>query len=215
MADLNDIKPGLKPGRFRRRREGFSLLLVLMVAVVGMAILGVAFHIYESARGQAESVLTHIQEYNALQSALERGKNHLLELVNNAEPVPRWFSNPSASSVSSINGPDMLIIERGKFSYTEIVHGESAKIEITIYDANYDISIVDNAMSVAKVREMPSAQRFEGGGMMQELAPDEPGEDSGAAVENVNAGVYLIRAKMTIRGASKTMEASVVQRNNA
>lgn len=193
-------------------RAGFSLVVVLIVSLVGMAIIGVAFYIYESSVSQTGTALMRVQEYNALQSALEQGKNLLLEMVDNSDPMPRWYDN--LPGTSSITDPDQLIIENGELDISDRVYGENVTIHVAIYDSFYDSSIVDSGMNARRLAEMPPAHRFEGGGMMQEMKPDEPGEDSSSSAHMANIGVYLIRAQMTVRGEVKKLETSVVQRNN-
>lgn len=207
MFGRNEIKK-------RAARAGFSLIVVLIVALIGLAIIGVAFFIYESSSGQTQITLQRSQEYNILQGGIERGKNHLISLVNNTDPVPRWNNNPANAGKNKITDPDMLIIENGTFTYSEKIHGDNVDVKVDIYDSNYNASLVDQtAMTAEKIAQMPPALAFTGGGMMVLLKPDEPGEDTSGADLSPNIGIYLIRATMTVDGETKTAETSVVQRN--
>lgn len=183
---------------------GFSLIIVLVVALVGMALIGVAFYIYESSAGQTDTTLQRSLEYNALQEALEKGKNHLLTLVNRVDTVPRWstadvpIKNPQALRIPGGYG--------GALSYSKKVGGENADIKIEIFDMLYDaskVSLTDPATSV----DLPASMR-----LVWLVGGAEPSA-AGAPSPTDYAGAYLIRATLTIGGQTKRMEVSVVQRN--
>jgi|GEM_PF-5128811 len=174
-----------------RAHEGFSLIAVLVVAVIGMALIGITFYIYESSTGIASLSMQRSQEYNVLQDAIERGKSQLIQLCNNLDPVPRWYHLHTGGA--KITAPDMLVIEDGELTDSVRMGGVTGEIKVEIFDAGYSIADVDTA-TLTDVELMPPSLNI-----------------TGAANDAI--GAYLVRATLTLGNEVKRMESTVFQRN--
>lgn len=171
---------------------GFSLIAVLVIAVIGMALLGVAFYIYESSVGQASVTIQRSLEYNAMQAGLERAKSELVSMCDHMNSVPRWYD--VSGSPTTISSPDDLVIEGGTFTETVNVSGENAQLVVQIFDAGYSESSL--ASSITDEMLMPPGMQI-----------------TGATEDSKYIGSYLIRASLTVRGETKRLETLVFQRN--
>lgn len=170
---------------------GFSLIAVLIVAVIGMALIGITFYISESSSGTASLSMQRSLEYNVLQDGLERGKSHLVQLCNNTDPVPLW-THVHTGGVK-ITNPGMLVIADGTITDNVKINDVDGQLLIEIFDASYSESAVDTAV-LTDVELMPPALSI-------------TGTDSDAI------GAYLVRATLTLGGETKRLESAVFQRN--
>lgn len=171
---------------------GFSLIVVLIIAVIGMALIGVTFYIYDSSVGHATVAIQRSLEYNAMQAGLERAKSALVLMCDNENTVPRWYDVAGRSS--TISGPADLVIEGGTFTENVRVGGKDARLVVEIFDAGYAESSL--AASVDNEMQMPPAQQI-----------------TGDINDSQAIGSYLIRATLTIDGEAKQMETLLFQRN--
>lgn len=170
---------------------GFSLIAVLVVAVIGMALIGITFYIHESSAGASSLTMQRSLEYNVLQDALERGKSNLVQLCNNLDPVPRWPGR--AAGTTKITSPASLVIDNGTFTENVRINNVSGTVRVEILDAGYSMSEVDTA-ALTNVELMPPSMNITGSA-------------------NDSIGAYLVRATLTLGGESKRLESTVFQRN--
>lgn len=180
-----------KGQRTSAAHSGFSLIAVLVVAVIGMALIGITFYIYESSIGTASLSMQRSQEYNVLQDALERGKSRLVELCNNMDPVPRW--NKGLAAGTKITNPGSLIINDGVLTDSVKINGVTGQIQVEIFDAGYSEADVDTA-ALTGLDLMPPSLSITGS-------------------ENDSIGAYLVRATLTLGKETKRLESTVFQRN--
>ena len=209
----------------RRARRGFSLLTVLMLSVIGVVLAAGAMHIASTSAGSRTVMVAENVGYNIMQQGVEHGKAILKERMNNEDPPPRWMDKPGATS--NIETLAMLLIEDGVVVDRLLTDRErhslgarEGRLTISIFDAEYDaskVAITDEAV----IRRLPPSLQLQGSQKWNQggsLAPDDPGSGTIGGSSASNAGVYLIRATLTItdhRGNTleKFVDSVVIQSN--
>ncbi len=171
---------------------GFSLIAVLIIAVIGMALIGVTFYIYESSVGQGAITMQRSQEYNAMQAGMEEAKSVLVARCDNLDPVPKWYDGKAAGS--KIGSPGDLVIKNGTLFKDVKIKGENVQVKIEILDAAYSESDLNGTVTQEEL--MPPGLRITEG-----------------TQDHLAIGAYLIRATLTIDGETKRLETLVYQRN--
>ncbi|MDR1650861.1 MAG: hypothetical protein LBR87_03660, partial [Synergistaceae bacterium] len=65
----------------KKRRRGFSLIVVLIVSLLGLAIVGATVQMTFLSSGAGRFAASGVDKYNFLQDAVEEGKAHLKKLA--------------------------------------------------------------------------------------------------------------------------------------
>ncbi|MDR3279207.1 MAG: hypothetical protein LBT23_01735, partial [Synergistaceae bacterium] len=187
--------------------RGFSLIVVLIIAMVGLAVVGAVVQLVGQSSGAGRTASASAEKYNFLQDAVENGKAKLKSMTDNTDPVPR-YTIPGSGKIGLVE--DLLITsgdivsrrllsgsERGRLG---IEPGKNAYLTVRIYDLEYDHTILDSTLgsdpTKAKVLSMipPS--------LLESATPDP------------NIGKYLIRATLDVDDADPSiLESAILQSN--
>ena len=202
-----------------RRREGFSLILVLIIFLIGVSVSGgVMYMVSTYAGGERSSIMTEAG-YNVMQDGLEQGKTILRErlgALGSGDLPPRW-TDVKGASYKLKNMEDLLIADGkvidGRAVSAKELGGRGGRLSVKIYDLQYLPADLDPALSndVTALMKMPPSMnlsvRSDAGG----LATIDQGDASRVGSATVNVGVYLISSSLTVGGDEKSLESVVVQ----
>jgi hypothetical protein len=195
------------------RRRGFSLIAALLIAMVGMSLIGGVMYSLESFSGRSRVVLSDTVINNVLEDAIEKGKAALKARMDNEDPPPRWWMNkPSLDKDSSIPSVETLVLKDGTMLLSPDLPGKTGNIKVEIFDMQYEPDKIEIA-DAKKIELVPHSLK------LKEPNPYINEEidyvDEGAAPLNV--GAYLIRATLEIEDGANTevkiLETAVVQAN--
>lgn len=218
---------------------GFTMIMVLIVAFIGLGMIGAVAHIMTISSGAGRAASSAVARYNFLQRSLEEGKAALKKAMDNGNPVPRYFHKDGYAESDAITSADALllkaplgrVVDKRPISEAVLkrlgVFGGKGNLSVRIYDMQYDPSRVQvsgggaGQISPRELEFLPPSLTVVGHGdyshQTDTLAPGESGDPfHGSAV---NVGVYLIRASMSIDGAralgnDMILDSAVIQSNN-
>jgi hypothetical protein len=215
-----------------RGKKGFSLLVILIIAMVGLAIAGAAFQITVAGSGNARVSSAKDAKYNLLQDGIERGKAAINKIMDNDADPPRYFTGESEPDVAITRVDQLLIktddasipikggvvvvetLNRQRFGRLGIM-GDNARLKVKIYDMQYSAKNVAG-MSDEELKLIPPSMTVSAnsGGTVVDGATSDP-EDIPASVAAPakNVGVYLIRASLEIGETETVMDSVVIQAN--
>ena len=239
---------GLRKGKFprMRKRAGFSLLIVLIISIVGLAIIAVTMQMTVLSTGSGRVVSAGNTKYNFMQDAVELGKAILRMAMDNSDerPVYKGKNNPITDIddllIACKYCPDELELpDPWEFHCWEIsrelnradlgklgIAGNGGQLVVKVYDMQYDWDAVDLANPDDEKMLPPSleltgtaaAGSYVGESGMLPIGPSNPTHDDGFSggppKPPENAGVYLIRATLTIEGKRTILDTAVIQANN-
>jgi hypothetical protein len=196
-----------------RKRSAFSLLAVLVIAMVGMAIVGAIMHTFQSSVGATHVVISKKLEYNLLQDGVEKGKSILKSRMNNTDPPPRGVN------MDNIDSLDDLLLEDGVV-YTRNLGGSdlaggTGRIVVQIFDMEYNPANVHITEPGEMEKLPPSILLGSVGGRYGDEEVDIRNPSGGGSS---NSGAYLIRATLEINDAHgdkriKVLDTSILQSN--
>jgi hypothetical protein len=179
------------------RREGFSLVLVLLIAIIGSAILGSVVYMIGGFAGGSRATMRGEDIYVQMQDEIERAKA-ALKLEMNKVTAPSDVLKMSGGTIDSL---DDLIIHDGSGIFAPgnvnknvAYGGKSAELKVRIFDMLYPAGGVDDTDSDLVASLPPCMESMKSDFLTQGI------------------GVYLIRATLTLDGDTlDTIETSVIQ----
>ena len=172
-----------RPGISRSvRRPGFSLIIVLIVSMIGLAIVGATLQFTMMSSGSGRVVSAGNTKYNFLQDAVEEGKAALKAAMDDPDVIPpRYFpeGGTSADIGNIVNVGQLQIkhkfdpaldnglvfvrtLSRGELGKLGIA-GDSATLDVKIYDMQYKGGDVDPAIAAGEMKMLPPAMSLFGG----------------------------------------------------
>jgi hypothetical protein len=214
MRDNHDISGG---------KSGFSLIAVLLIALVGMSLVGGMMYTLQSYAGKSSVVLSDTVLDNILEDGLERGRAALKARMMNEDPPPRWTDKPGLGVDSDIDSVETLLLEDGTvYTATQNLFGKTANIKVEIFDMQYDPAPAKNAVKITDPEELkliPHSLMLKG--VVDDWDDENPELPGGGPLTSdppVNGGAYLIRATLEVLDSGnnrevKILEAAVVQTN--
>jgi len=186
-----------------RRRSGFSLIIVLIISLVGLAIVGITLQLTVLSAGSGRVASASNMKYNLLQDAVEEGKAALKKEVGEKEDdVPRYSGSGEIKNVEellidlSFNPAlaDGVVLERnfnrsqlGKLGIDPASTGGNLTVGI-YYMGGFD---VDPTISSADLKMLPPKIELLGqaGGESVLVPPGEGGKlDGGGGGEQPDPG---------------------------
>jgi hypothetical protein len=197
--------------------KGFALLIVLFIAVVGLAMTGLLAQVMTVSSASGRVASAEITKSNLLQSALEEGKGLLKEVMDNKNPALRYFHNKSGNLISETTDitsvKDLYLADpSAKQSAKPLgykkdrnldkaalgplgIFGDSGSLTVRIYDMQYDPKLVK--VSPAEIEFLPPATNIKETGFNEESsAPDQDRKKPPLS----GFGIYLVRATLSIKG---------------
>ncbi|MDR3164917.1 MAG: hypothetical protein LBU13_05015 [Synergistaceae bacterium] len=84
------MEPSSYDPKKRKKHAGFSLIVVLIISLTGLAVIGVTLQFAVSSGGAARMAGASAVKYNLLQRAVEEGRAKLIEKMDNTDPIPRY-----------------------------------------------------------------------------------------------------------------------------
>ncbi|MDR3322255.1 MAG: hypothetical protein LBS93_07375 [Synergistaceae bacterium] len=205
-----------------RRRPAFSLLAVLVLAVIGMAFVSGVMYTFNTFSSASRAAVSRKMEYNVLQEGVERGKAFLRSEMVARDDAFRY----KGGKVESLD--DLLIRDEsnnvmnvplpngGQISE----NGVKGNLSVLIYDMQYEPSDVKGT-----IEGIPPSTRLRTSPGVASGTPGEPDEAVGSSAATTGsasktAGVYLVRAIFERddgggQKSQKTIETAVLQRTGA
>jgi hypothetical protein len=209
-----------------RRREGFSLIAVLIVSFCSMLMLGAVMGFNETFSGASRATRASDEAYNTLEREVERAKGALkMEMTSRPDRLRR--ANPTGG----INSLSDLRVKLGGADFWKIeknvkIGSRSGQLNVEIYDMLYDPALISSAVTDEERAEFPPAVQelntstpasgipgAPGNPVPGGVTPGSPPGPPGAS----SAGVYLIRASITWSDAGerdRRIDVAVAQNAN-
>jgi hypothetical protein len=186
--------PGLPVYCGRAKRAGFSLVLVLLVAIIGSAIMGSVIYMLGGFAGGSRATMRSEEIYIQMQDEIERAKAELKLRMNSAsDPMKMSHSGTITSMDNLIIHDGSVIFAPANVNKNVTYGGQNYVLEVRIFDMQYPAANV-NDTDPDLVAALPPC--------MESVASD----------LGDNIGVYLIRATLRLNGAAiDTIETSVIQ----
>ena len=194
-----------------KNERGFTLIIVLIIAVVGLAMTGLLASVMIVSHASGRVANAEIAKSNLLQSALEGGKGLLKEVMDDKIAAPRYFkkgNDDKASETADITSAANLYLTDksgkplgskkdrvlGKAALGPLsLFGDSGRVTVRIYDMQYDPKLVKAAPG--EIEFFPPATHI------REIPPDEesyaPGDNDRKPALS-GCGIYLVRATLSI-----------------
>jgi hypothetical protein len=210
-----------KKGFTARRRPAFSLIAVLIIAMIAMGILGGVMFSLDSSYFTLRSEDESMNEYLVLQNEVEEARAFLKKAMMERSEVLRWRgADGSGVSISSLD--DLLlydpapgaVVGRLKNGGEIAIGGLRGKVYVDIYDMQYEPKDLDAGISEAERAQLPPSliitveEKIESG--EEEDKDDEPEDPS---TPSDKTGSYLIKATFVndSDGGQKTVEVALMQ----
>ncbi|MDR1132689.1 MAG: hypothetical protein LBL05_00920 [Synergistaceae bacterium] len=215
-----------------KKRAGFSLIIVMVISMIGVAIVGAAIQFTAASGGAGRVTNTSGKRYNLLQEAVEEGKAKLMEKMDNINPIPRHAKADADDEppigdlgrllvTTELDGPEPGVVKEQDISSSELrrlgildAAGRGGKLKVSIYDMQYEPTIVAASISAEDLRMLPPSiiidparWRLDGD---TKLADEK--DKAGAAL--LNTGAYLVRAELRIGDRVSVLDSAVLQSNN-
>jgi type II secretory pathway pseudopilin PulG len=219
-------KSGMKKSA---RRRGFSLLAVLIIAIIGMAIVGGVIQVTVASSSGSRTSAASSVKYNFLQHAVEEGKAAVKAAMDDDVTLLKYNS-----SMSTITSADELlvdwdfgagtngIVKSKTLSKQELgrlgITGNSGELVVRIYDMQYDPGKIPE---VGAEPGMISPEQFS---LLPPSTPlpsnDDPYGTAWAPDRKANhltsdsTGVYLVRASLEVGGHETVLDSAIFHSNN-
>jgi hypothetical protein len=204
-------------------RRGFSLIIVLLISLVGLAVVGAVMNIATVNTGADMTASTINRNYNLLVSEVEKARSWIIASLDHGQvpgggAITREIMSPEELLVEELVGSGDIRTLSPKEMGLYGVGGNSGTVTLRIYNMQYDK--VSSAMDPADVKRLPPSMMLpvgegEGLGPKDETDLEEGGGAGGSSTGAgaADAGVYLIRASLEIDGApSSTVELALIGR---
>jgi hypothetical protein len=202
------------------KARGFSLVLVLIISVIGMALLGGIMYTFQSFAGASRATIANDLKYNILQDGVEKGKTELKARMNNINPPPRWMDKAGLNENSDIDSLSMLLLVDGVvLDQAVAMRDGGGRIKVEIFDMQYDPAPGKNDITITDDEELallPPSVMIAGANAAwnNKMALDPGGLTPFSGGAAGNSGVYLIRATLVRGSEVKILESSIMQSNN-
>ena len=153
------------------RHRGFSIAVVLVVLVFGMALMGVAFSMFNSFTHRSIALMQETEELNLMNTAIERGKMELSRMIDEFPSMPMAVFKAGGTT---IQGRDDLLIgttSGGTTPFREVetakAGGEDVQVTLEVFDIRYEESNMDAGLRNDEARRaaLPPAMEYTSGGM--------------------------------------------------
>ena len=203
-----------------RGRRGFSLIIVLLVSLIGLAVVGAMMQIAMVNAGAGRTASTINRDYNLLVSEAEEARAWIIASLDNGK-VPR-----RADIGAAITSADNLLVwnaRRRDLSARDMglygLGGNSGTVTVKVYDMRYDADDVSLTEPVEINRLPPALIMSVGDIPKNEVTKDENNlrDDSNSDDKKVPAaelGAYLIRASLEIDDVpAGTVDLAIVARS--
>ena len=209
------------------KRPGLSLVLVVVVAIAGMALLGVSFLLFENFTHRSFRTMGGIEEINAMDEGIERGRLALQELIDDSTNMPQAvFKNSASGQITSSD--DLKVAESDGSTdpwETDAIQintaaGETVTLTIELFDVMYeegdlDATVTANTadaralratlppamdLAAATLGDIDTAASGVGEAGISTSNTIEEQDNSGGfnrTVISSEAGIYMIRATVT------------------
>jgi hypothetical protein len=201
-----------------RGRRGFSLIVVLLLSLIGLAVIGVAMNIVAVNTGAGITASTINRNYNLLVNEVEIARAWIIASLDNGEIPEREGGVLSAKTITSA---DQLLVVGGELHRTLTpqemglygVGGGSGAVTVKVYDMQYYPEALSNELKddSAEINRLPpSLPLFVEQGPKDDQAQSAPVVVGGGSLW-AGGGVYLIRASLEINGVtSSTVELALI-----
>ena len=226
-------KSSLHGSKKLKKRTGFSLIVVLIISLIGLALVGATLQFTVSAGGSGRVANASGTRYTLLQAAVEEGKGVLMSAMDNVDPIPRHPNadanpEPPISELggllidTDLGGPALGVVRRETLSPSALhragiwdTSGEGGVLTVSIYDMQYDPDVIDVPSMPAEdfsilppsIMLDPASWRKDGDTILAD-------EEDEVGVGLLNTGVYLIRAELLVGGRRTILDTAVFQSNN-
>jgi hypothetical protein len=208
------------------------LIIVMVISLVGVAILGVALQFSMSGGGSGRVANASGKRYNLLQEAVEEGKAKLMEKMDNISPIPRHANaddddEPLIGELSrllvntDLDGPEFGVVKEEGIPSSELGRlgildstGEGGVLRVSIYDMQYEPTIVAASMSAEDLRMLPPSIMLDPARWREDGDTKLADERDKAGAALLNTGAYLIRAELRIGHRVSVLDSAVLQSNN-
>ncbi|MDR2780439.1 MAG: hypothetical protein LBB28_04875 [Synergistaceae bacterium] len=178
-----------------------------------MIFVGVTLNLAGRSSGAGRVSIRSGDSYNILQSEIERARSALkAEMSSREDPLKCGLSEKEP--IDSLD--DLEILKDGKpfwrVDYSKNVEGVTGDVSVRIYDMKYSpANVTPGAFAAA----LPPSVILKAAGV-EKSEVFEPGTpDSAGSGSTSNAGVYLIRAAITLAGKiTNKIDISVIQNSN-
>jgi hypothetical protein len=216
-----------------KKRAGFSLIVVMIISFIGFAVVGATLQFMVNAGGSGRVTNASGARYNLLQEAAEVGKAWLKEKMDNTDPIPRHANaddedEPPIDELSDLlinadmGGPASGVVKNDTISPSALGRlgimdntGGGGVLNVSIYDMQYAPELVDSgSMSASELRMLPPSIIFNREIWATPPKLDAVDEKSKGAKGDLNKGMYLIRATLSVGGRDTTLDTAVIQRNS-
>jgi hypothetical protein len=201
---------------YRNKREGFSLIAVLIIGLVGLAMIAAAIQMTTADARIGRSSSNANARYNLLSSETEKARVKLKEAFENphtVSPPPRRASLSYHSTIA--NSADLLIDGypiSADLSQSDLasygISGKNGELTVCIYDILYEVSELDPLSTEEDRNALPQSLPLSAPSVPDDAGPGGPGGGGGGggggSVTGVpdNAGSYLIRTSLKVDGAN-------------
>jgi hypothetical protein len=201
-------------------RRGFSLIIVLLISLVGLAVIGSVMNIATVNTGAGMTASTINRNYNLLTSEVENARAWIIASLDKGEVPERKGATGVQTQITSA---DQLLVQGGEsrrqLSAKEMglygVGGTKGTVTVKVYDMQYFPDDVSDTLKSDpdEVKLLPPSSPL----FVEKVEKsDETQNEPQAAGETgkglaANAGAYLIRASLEIDGApSSTVELALI-----
>jgi hypothetical protein len=238
------IEEFVSPEReLNRGRKGFSIIGVLLISVACVTVAGITISLLDSSSGAGRASTGSAVVYNYLQEAVEEGKAILKKSMDNTNPPPKYTDKAGVTDGTWIDESVTLLLSdtpsgishplghaiNRDLSQAALkgkgISGSGGNLLVRIYDMQYKPDRVTIPLEqTTDLSLLPPSLKISGGGswgnaLVDAIGPDEePLNDGSGTGDASNAGVYMVRATLTVNGASGAkkwmLESAVIQSNN-
>jgi len=204
------------------KRGGFSLIVVLIVAMVGLAVMGATMQLLGYSSGSGRVTTSGNDKYNILQSGVEEAKAEIKRRMDNHNPPPKYTDKPGISDATEIDDIGVLLIQNGNVvagrAYEKRELSGGGLLDVSIYDMQYDPELVPvDAMTKEALMRIPPSIALSGEDPWRKrgstLAPEEENYTAYGS-GSTNTGVYLIRSTLREGNEETVLDATLLQSNN-
>jgi hypothetical protein len=167
---LRELIEGMKRSKNLkgRRRQAFSLIAVLIIAIAGLALVGGILYTFQAFSGASRQAMSASREYNLLQEAVEQGKALVRErmLARNPDEGPLMRKSHPAP-ITTLE--DLLIQEPQEFPIDK--NGLKGTLKLYIYAMDYTSDDVAGLSDSEKALLPPSLILLPDGGEDPDAGP--------------------------------------------
>lgn len=227
---------------YPKKHAGFSLVVVLIISLIGLAVVGLALQFAVTSSGSARTAAANAVKYNMLQHGVEEGKAKLKEKMTPAVPedAPRFADydlKDTANPNYWITSLDQLLIDcdldddagtrNGIVRAENLTPSELGRLGIfgntgsggvftvAIYDMQYEPGrIIPSSMTETEYGKLPPSIPIKSAGRRPSSPGDTDHNAEAFTADPDDAGMYLVRATLVIDDEESILDTAVLQANN-